>query len=408
MYKKKWLRNKTILPLILMLALTSYQSIADSLASSDPRIKAFETGLVDRMMRGKQDAKLWSIAERLAAHEVPGVGVAIIEKGKVIWSKGYGTRLNGKDMPINSQTVFSVGSVSKMVNAALILRLVAEGTLDLDKDVNHYLKSWKVPANGYSKKNKVTLRTILSHTAGFNQHGFRDFQPHEKLPTAIETLNGLSPAKHSAVRLMFVPGQEMDYSGGGITVSQVLVEDVTGLSYQQAAQKYVFEPLGMTRSTFANPLPASHGNIARAHDEEGKPSALPRGWESIPEMAASGLWTCADDLAAFNIALINSINTDSGFLPKTIAGDMMIRVTNSWHGLGPRLNGKGKTRVFHHGGANESYRAWIEGHPNSGSGIVVLTNGSDGHWIYSELRKSAEDAFGWAVKSDGGFEEPVL
>jgi CubicO group peptidase (beta-lactamase class C family) len=295
-----------------------------------------------------------------------------------------------------------------MINAALILRLVSEGKLELDKDVNDYLKSWKVPINKFTNQNKVTLRAILSHTAGFSQHGFKDFQPHEKLPSAIETLMGQSPAKHKAVRLQFVPGEQMDYSGGGITVSQVLIEDVTDLSYEDAARKYVFEPLGMTRSTFINPLPSDYGNIARAHDEFGEPAALPRGWESMPEKAASGLWTSADDLAVFNIALLTSMQTENSFLPSSIARDMMTRVSKSWHGLGPRLNGVEETRVFHHGGANDSYGAWIEGHPQSGNGIVVLTNGTDGHWIHSEVRKSAEDAFGLTVKSDGGFEEPDL
>lgn len=293
-----------------------------------------------------------------------------------------------------------------MINAALILRMAADGLVDLDKDVNEYLTSWKVPENEYTQLNNVTLRAILSHTAGFSQHGFGDFLPGEELPSAIETLNGAGPAKHGPVHLMFTPGERMDYSGGGTTVSQVLVEDVTGLSYIEAAKKYVFDPIGMDRSTFVNPLPASHGNIARAHDENGKPAALPRGWEAMPEMAASGLWTSADDLAAFVIALLKSYEGLGSFLPQTLAEDMMSRVPESWHGLGPRLNGKDATRVFHHGGANNSYRAWIEGHLSSGDGIVVLTNSRDGHWIYAEMRKAAEDAFNWPVKADGGFEEP--
>ena len=383
-------------------------AIAAPLNDNDSRIKAFENGLVDRSERGQKDAQRWSIEERLKAHGVPGASVAIIEDGKIIWSKGYGTKLKGTNNPVDSKTVFSVGSVSKMINAAIILRLVAEGKIDLDKDVNHYLKSWEVPTNQYTKRNKVTLRAILSHTAGFSQHGFADFQPGEKLPSAIETLTGSYPAKHSAVRLMFTPGTEMDYSGGGTTVSQVLVEDVTGLSYLQAATKYVFEPLAMSRSTFQNPLSPSHGNIARAHDSNGNPTALPRGWEAMPEIAASGLWTSADDLATFNIALLVSTKSNNGFLPPAIAKDMMTRVKNSWHGLGPRLNGKGETRVYSHGGANNSYRAWIEGQLDSGNGIVVLTNGTNGHRIHQELRKSAEDAFSWVVKSDGGFDRPKL
>jgi len=385
---------------------SSATSLGAELTQSSPQIKRLEQGLIDIMKRGAESIKSWSIEDRLVAHEVPGVAVGIIENGEVVWAKGYGTSLKGSGIKVDADTVFSVGSVSKMINAALILRLAAEKKVDLDTDVNTYLKSWKVPENHFTKVKKVTLRSILSHTAGFNQHGFDDYLPGEALPNALETLNGEGPAKNGSVRLVLTPGEEMRYSGGGITVSQVLIEDVTGLSYNDAAKKYVFEPLKMSRSTFVNPLPEDYVNVAKSHDEFGKPVALPRGWEAMPEMAASGLWTNVVDVSQFIIALMKSLNSDTGFLPPVLANDMMTRVENSWHGLGPRLNGSGETWVFHHGGANESYRAWVEGHPKNNSGIVIFTNETDGHWIHKKMRKSAEDAFDWLIKSDGGFEEP--
>ena len=377
---------------------------AERLTADDPRVLEFESGLIDRMERGLDDARRWSIHERLSSYGVPGTAIAIVRNGEIAWLEGYGTKLAGRDDPVDGDTVFSVGSVSKVINAALILRLVAEGRVDLDTDVNKYLESWRVPDSRYSAEQEVTLRRILSHTAGFNVHGFADYPPGAELPTTVEILEGRRPARNDAVRLMSTPGELMDYSGGGITVSQAVVEDVTGLSYAAAARRYVFGPLGMTRSTFVNPLPASHDNIARAHDERGRPTALPRGWEAMPEQAASGLWTSARDLARFLIA----INDDGSgaFLPRELRDDMLTREPQSWHGLGPRLNGAGATRVFHHGGTNDSYRAWIEGHVESGDGLVVLTNGREGAWVRSEIRKSVEDAFDWPVKSDGGFEEP--
>ena len=388
------------------LALLAQASALEPLSADDPRIEAFETGLIAREDRGDPSAKHWTIEERLKAYQVPGVAVAIIEDGEIVWAKGYGTGLAGEDMPIDPDTVFSAGSISKIINAALILRLVDEGLVDLDTDVNEYLTSWKVEDSEFTREKKVTLRAILSHTAGFSVHGFPDFPPGAELPTAIQTLNGERPARNVPVRLLFTPGERMQYSGGGIIVSQVLVEDVTGLPYPEAARKYVFEPLGMDRSTFVNPLPASHGNIARAHDGSGRPAALPRGWESMPEMAAAGLWTGAEDLATFVIALEESANGESDFLSQGIAQDMMTRVPMSWHGLGPRLNGEGETRVFHHGGTNSSYRAHMEGHLASGDGMVVLTNGTNGHYVRSEVRMAAEHAFGWTIKSIIGFEEP--
>ncbi len=386
--------------------LLASMSGAAPLAATDVRIERFERGLVERNSRTDPDARRYTIEERLAHHGVPGVAVAILRDGEVVWAQGYGMKRAGGNDPVDADTVFSVGSVSKMINAALVLRLRAVGKVDVDADVNDYLRSWTVADSRYTRQQPVTLRAILSHTAGFNQHGFADFQPGERLPTALQTLTGTGPAKHGRVRVTFVPGTRMDYSGGGTTVSQVLVEDVTELAYVDAARRYVFAPIGMGRSTFSNPLPASHGNIARAHDGQGEATALPRGWEAMPEMAASGLWTSAHDLGAFVATLIATSRGESDFLPRDIAADMMQRVPQSWHGLGPRLNGEGPTRVFHHGGSNDSYRAWIEGHLHSGDGIVLLTNGRNGARLYSEVRFAAEEAFAWQVRAATGFQAP--
>ncbi len=368
----------------------------------DARISSFERSIGKWEERGKADSERWSISDRMAAYGVPGASVAIIHNGELVWLHGYGVKSANSSHPIDSQTVFSAGSVSKLINAALILRLVQDGQLDLDQDVNTYLASWKVPDGKYTAQKKVTLRTLLSHTSGFSQHGFPDFNPGEKLPTAIQTLNGEPPAKHGPVRLMFEPGQKMDYSGGGITVSQVIVEDVTGLSYPAAARKYVFDPLGMKRSTFLNPLPEAHKNIARAHDKNGKPRALPRGYEAMPEMAASGLWTSAEDMAIFVQALLE----DDTFLSAPLRNDMLTRVPQSWHGLGPRLNGAGEKFVFHHGGANNSYQTWVEGHPSQGNGFIVFINGQDGRRLAYELRVAAEEAFGWSINFPDDYDEP--
>lgn len=375
---------------------------SDVLIAEDARIQAFENEIVALEDRAQTSARKWSIHERMTAHGVPGVSVAIIEDGEVIWTQGYGVISALSKEPVDSQTVFSAGSVSKLINATLILRLVQEERLDLDEDVNVYLKSWKAPDNKYTRARKVTLRSLLSHTSGFSQHGFPDFNPDEDLPTVLQTLNGQSPAKHRAVRLMFEPGTRMKYSGGGVTVSQLVVQDVTGMTYPEAARQYVFEPLGMKRSTFANPLPESHGNIAKAHDKDGDPRALPRGYETMPEMAASGLWTSAEDMAIF----IKAVLHDADFLSDTLRADMLTRVPLSWHGLGPRLNGSDETFVFHHGGSNNSYQTWVEGHPAKGDGFVVLTNGEAGRKLAYELRVAAERAFGWAIHFPDDFDEP--
>lgn len=369
----------------------------------DTRIVEIESGLRDFTERRDLSSRMWTPQERMAANNVPGMAVVVIDDGEIILSKGYGILSAGGAEAVDEDTVFSVGSVSKLINAALILRLVDAGKLDLDADVNGILRRWQVPASPFTASEKVTLRRLLSHTSGLSQHGFPDFNPGEALPTIIQTLNGQSPAKHEPVKLLFEPGSQMKYSGGGITVSQLVVEEVTGLSYDEAARQYVFAPLKMTRSSFENPLPVEHGNIAKAHNREGRTQALPRGYESMPEQAASGLWTSAKDMGLFLSAMLERRD----FLSPEMWDQMLSRAPNSWHGLGPRLNGAGEMAVFHHGGSNNSYQAWFEGQPSNKDGLVVLTNGSGGRMLAYEYRDAVERALGWRLSLPDDYDEPT-
>ena len=294
--------------------------------------------------------------------------------------------------------MFSVGSVSKVGTAAITLRLVDAGRLDLDRDVNAYLKRWQVPGNAFTLVRPVTLRGILSHSAGLTVHGFGDFQPGEKLPTIVDTLEGRPPATHEPVRVIFVPGARFQYSGGGTTVEQLAIEDTTGKDFPAAAREWLFDPLGMSRSSYENPLPLEHGNIAKAHGDDGAPRALPRGYEAMPEMGASGLWTTPSDYSKLVIAFIRSYQGEAGsFLKARTARQMMTEVGRSPVGLGPFLDGEGAERRFTHGGANDSYRAWIEGHLATGNGVIIFTNGSNGSDIIPEVRRAVARSEGWSA-----------
>nr|WP_310235288.1 serine hydrolase domain-containing protein [Luteimonas terrae] len=339
----------------------------------------------------------WSLQERMLHHRIPGVAIAVLRDGKVVHSAGYGLLEAGTNAAVDADTLFSVGSVSKVVAAATTLGLVENGTLELDRDVNDYLSSWQVPASTEAADSVVTLRMLMSHTSGLNVHGFADYLPKEDLPTLVQVLEGTAPAKNQAVRLIRPPGERGDYSGGGVMVEQLVLENATGEPLESVARELVFDPLDMHRSTFASPLPAGTPNVAKAHDENGATTALPRGWESFPEQAASGLWTTGNDLAAFVAGLIDSYRGDGQFLHKSLAVQMMTEVSPSWHGLGPRLDGAGERRIFHHGGSNDSYRAWIEGYLETGDGFVILTNGANGGALTTEIRNALSDSIGVGV-----------
>ncbi len=339
----------------------------------------------------------WSLRKRMAHYHVPGVTVAVLRHGKVVFAAGYGVRAAGSNEAVNADTLFSVGSVSKVITAAATLRLVAQGKLDLDRNVDDYLTSWHIPPNPKFPDAVVTLRMLMSHTSGLNVHGFKDFPPGKPHPTLLQTLNGTGPAANDPVHLIYKPGARFHYSGGGVEVEQLVMQNVTGSPLEATATTQVFRPLGMHRSTFAEPLPAETTNVAKAHNGKGKLVALPRGWQTFAGTAASGLWTSANDLGKFVGALIRSYQGSGDFLPKPLALDMMTEVSPSPFGLGVGLAGAGANRFFYKGGANNDYKAWIEGHLANGDGLVILTNGANGRKLYFEIRNAVADMLGWRV-----------
>lgn len=355
---------------------------------------ALEHGLRPNVLAPGAGAPGWSLAERMRYYNVPGVAIAVVRNGEVVHATGFGVREAGTQDRVDGDTLFSVGSISKVATATTTLRLVADGRLDLDRNIDDYLTRWTLPPFDEVPDPRVSLRMLMSHTSGLGVHGFADYQPEEPLPTLVQVLEGQAPAKGAAVRFVHTPGLVQDYSGGGVTVEQLVLEDATGRSLADLAGTEVFAPLGMRRSTFESPLSAARGNIAKAHDEAGAPTALPRGWESFGEGGASGLWTSANDLGRLVSGLIQSYQGRSDFLPQSLAAAMMTEVSPGAFGLGPKLGGAGFGRHFFHLGANQSYHAFVEGYPETGDGFAILTNGANGDALVAEIRNALADAIG--------------
>jgi CubicO group peptidase (beta-lactamase class C family) len=328
-------------------------------------------------------------------HGVPGVAVAIMRDGRAMSLKGYGSRRAGHEFPVGPDTLFSVGSVSKVATAALCLRLVALGKLDLDQGVGRWLRRWRLPGGLEGDTSDITLRMLLSHTAGFNVHGFKDVEPSAPLPSLLQTLNGTPPALNKPLERIDKAGTRSRYSGGGYMVVQAVIEDAMGQTFDSLARQYLFAPVGMSRSRFDAAPSVTTVDIAHAHDGSGKAVALPRGWQSFPELGPSGLWSSAHDLARLVEALCASYRKPGGFLPQALAIEMMTVVSPGTFGLGPRLAGEGSAHIFHHAGANDSYKAYIEGNLDSGDGLVIVTNGANGDVLGDEIRNAVSDSLGW-------------
>ena len=350
-------------------------------------------------------AKPLSLSDRMQAYGVPGVSVAVIHNGKLAWARGWGVRDSRSCKPVTPDTVFQSASISKAVTAALALRLVEQGKLSLDQDINRFLRSWRLPGNGSAGQTPVTLRHLLSHTAGLNVHGFPGYLVGTAVPNAIQVLGGQPPANTEAVRIITPPGAEWRYSGGGYVITQVAVEDITGGRFQDVANKEIFSRIGMKHSGYSQPLSGMlAGNAASGHSE-GK--VIPGAFHIYPELGPAGLWTTPSDLARFLLDVQASANGKAGrLLSPAMTKEMLAPIKGSW-GLGPALYGSGPARRFGHDGVNEGFQSTMVAYVDKGEGVVVLTNGA-GKRLADEIVRAVATDYGWTELASKPVIEVVL
>jgi CubicO group peptidase (beta-lactamase class C family) len=324
---------------------------------------------------------------------VPGVSVAVIDRFDIAWAEPWGVADVDTGAPVTVDTLFQVSSMSKPVAAAMALRLVQAGRLSLDTDVNAALRTWKVPESPFTREEPVTLARLLSHTAGLSVPGSPGYEPGEPRPTLLASLDGLPPANTRPVRADSEP-RMFRYSGGGYMVLQQLLEDRTGKPFAVLARELVLDPLGLKRSSFAQPLPPElAAQAASAHGEDGR--VLPGRWRVHVDLAAAGLWSTAPEYARF-VAEIQraAAGRRSALLKPEMARRLIAPVTHR-SSLGMDLVRRGEVVYFGHGGANWGYHSLFLAHPRKGYGVVVLTNSDFGDGLAWEIARSVAREYGW-------------
>jgi len=377
----------------------------------EARIRAVEEGLLPAVIREEDRPPRRTIDDRMLRYAVPGAAVAVIDGGRIDWAKGYGVlERGGADRP-DGASLFPVSSVTMPVVASVALRLASEGRLDPDRDVNATLRGWRVPGTEAFGGEPVTVRRILRHRAGLNVPGFEGFRPDERLPGTIEILEGRDPARNEPVRVVAKPGSAFRWSAGGYALLGLLLEEAAGAPLDSWMKEYLFQPLGMNRTQFnSSGGPAGDLPLASHHRIDGSPA---KEYVRIyPALSAQGLWSTAEELALWILALQEAYAGRSDrLLPPERAREMLEPGPDGW-GLGVRIGGEGESAWFAQDDGGFGCGARIVGFLQGGRGAVILTNGERGGRLAGEILRSVAEAYRWpafrAVRVREGAVDPSV
>lgn len=358
----------------------------------EARIERITSNLLPPVLVQGEEPPRVKLTDRMRELNVPGLSVAVINDGKIEWARGFGVaRIGGR--PVNSKTLFQAASISKPVSAMAVMNLLQTGQLALDTDVNQYLKSWKLPANEFTKQRHVTLRGLLTHTSSITVSGFPGYEHGAAVPTILQVLDGQAPANTAPIRVDGLQGQSWRYAGGGYVIATLLLQDVTGDPFAKLMRERVMKPLGMNSSTFEQPLPARLlDGAAMPYRADGAP--VPGGPHVYPELAAASLWTTPSDLARFAIGMQEALAGKSNrVLTSTTARAMLVPAVEQ-QAIGFMVGGTAGHRYFTHSGANEGYRCLLVAYED-GDGAVIMTNGDSGGALLRPLLAAIAREYEW-------------
>ncbi|MEO7922325.1 MAG: serine hydrolase domain-containing protein [Chitinophagaceae bacterium] len=343
-------------------------------------------------VKGQQ---LPTLQDQMAAFHVNGLTIAVINDYKVEWAKGYGWANVEEKKPVTPATLFEPGSISKSLNALGVLKLVQDKKIDLQSDINRFLRSWQFPYDTVSHGKKISVANLLSHTAGLTVHGFPGYYYGDTLPTIVQILDGSGPANTAPVRSMFEPGLRHEYSGGGTMISELIQVDVSGKPYDQYIEETVFQPLGMSNSFFTQPPPASKKDLlATAYGGDGVP--IKGNHPILIEQAAGGLWTTPSDLAKFVIEMqLSAQGRSNKILTKETTQLMLTPYIDEHAALGVFIDKRNGTNYFQHTAGNQGFGGIYYASLEEGKAIIAFINSDAGFAVLTQLMNSVANVYNW-------------
>lgn len=337
-----------------------------------------------------------TIQELMDRFNVPGVSIAIIKDFEIHWAKGYGIADVETGAAVDPETMFQAASISKPVAAMAVLKAVQDGLFTLDDDINDILTSWTLDGEGFTRDRPVTPRSLTSHTSGLGDaFGFPGYDPTEAIPTAVQVLDGHTLSNVGPLFMEREPMTFYEYSGGGVTVMQQALTDARDRPLEDILSDDVLGPIGMTRSSYEQPLSAEHDrNAARAHGREGESRGAK--WHVYPEMAAAGLWTTPSDLARFAIEVQKSaVGESNRVLSRATTQEMLSPVGVGSYAVGFSVAKVGEGWYFSHGGSNWGFQCNLMAHKVKGYGFAIMTNAAQGGAVLAELGRRIQAAYEW-------------
>ncbi|AOZ92545.1 serine hydrolase domain-containing protein [Paenibacillus crassostreae] len=327
-----------------------------------------------------------SVPLSMEQHQVPGAAIALIEGGEVVWSKGFGLADVENKIKVDETSLFQVASNSKPVTAWGVMKLVEEGKLDLNAPVEQYLSRWQIPNTPLSKE-KVTIERLLNHTSGLSLGGYIGYPSGSTFPTLEQSLNGEN-SEGTKVTLIHEPGTKYEYSGGGYTVLQLLIEEISQQSFSDFMKEEILIPLGMNHSFFTYDEKEVR-KLSFGYKTNGDPYPI----TLYTELAAAGLLSTISDYAEFVAASVDDKIQGKPVGRNVLTADsleMMFKPSLNSYGLGYRITKMEKVPILTHGGNNVGYISNFYINLSSGNGIVLLTNSDNGSKFIDEIAAKAK------------------
>jgi len=314
--------------------------------------------------------------ELLAKYGVPGAVVTCIENGDITWTKAFGRANLSTGAPMKPGMVFEHGSNGKVLTAWGIMRLVEEGKVDLDAPANRYLKRWQIRSTQFDP-NGVTIRRLLSHTAGLTAHGYGDYSQRRRLPTLVEMLEGknqMPPFGPGPLEIKWQPGTREEYSGGGFLLAQMVIEDVTGESFASFMHREVTAPLGLETLEWTW-TPKLEAAAPMPYGE----SLEPIGYRQLGCQSIGSEICSVPDFARFIAAAVTGPHGEPagrGVLkPESVAVMLEIQTNSSDAGLGYGVGwANGPHKMLGHSGANYGWTAYFSLDASQREGYVIANN----------------------------------